>query len=152
MIGAIIRYSRLYSSNRFQKMYNTVIFSGMGIGDGLCDPISMTNYGDYLYEVGMIGYKERRHFQEMEKGARENIQQGNWRIAGEANYLSAISVSGLSLFTLCCLSFPVSRSSTDCWTGTSTDLPTSKTLQDRRTTSIFCSSRNRRSLSSTQSF
>jgi hypothetical protein len=69
----------------------------MAIGDGLCDPISMTNYGDYLYEVGMIGYKERRHFKEMEKGARENIQQGNWRIAGEASTIQAHSSTIISV-------------------------------------------------------
>jgi vitellogenic carboxypeptidase-like protein len=56
---------------------------GMAIGDGLCDPVTMTNYGDYLFEVGMIGYKERTHFEEVAKNARENIRQGNWRIASE---------------------------------------------------------------------
>ena len=37
----------------------------MAIGDGLCDPVSMTNYGDFLYGIGLIDENERLQFEEM---------------------------------------------------------------------------------------
>ncbi|XP_073977711.1 venom serine carboxypeptidase-like [Rhodnius prolixus] len=33
---------------------------GIAIGDGMCDPASMLNYGDYLYQIGLIDMNTRR--------------------------------------------------------------------------------------------
>ncbi|KAI2801658.1 hypothetical protein BLOT_009472 [Blomia tropicalis] len=35
---------------------------GIAIGDGLCDPRNMGNYGDYLYQIGLLDERERDYF------------------------------------------------------------------------------------------
>ena len=35
---------------------------GIAIGDGLCDPLSMTDYGDFLLGVGLIDREDRDAF------------------------------------------------------------------------------------------
>jgi hypothetical protein len=34
----------------------------MAIGDGLCDPESMTDYGDFLFGIGLIDEDDRDYF------------------------------------------------------------------------------------------
>ena len=38
----------------YRKDKHFINFRGMAIGDGLCDPVTMTNYGDFLYNIGLI--------------------------------------------------------------------------------------------------
>ena len=38
-----------------------IILQGIAIGDGLCDPISMTGYGDLLHAVGLINRFHQCH-------------------------------------------------------------------------------------------
>ena len=38
-----------------------IILQGIAIGDGLCDPISMTGYGDLLHGVGLINRFHQCH-------------------------------------------------------------------------------------------
>lgn len=40
---------------------------GMAIGNGLSDPVNQMNYGDYLYQLGLIDYNGRKQFEEAEK-------------------------------------------------------------------------------------
>lgn len=35
---------------------------GMAIGNGWCDPRNMANYGDFLYQIGLIDQKQRDYF------------------------------------------------------------------------------------------
>jgi hypothetical protein len=34
----------------------------MAIGDGLCDPETMTDYGDFLFSIGLIDEDDRDYF------------------------------------------------------------------------------------------
>ncbi len=34
----------------------------MAIGDGLCDPETMTDYGDFLVSIGLIDEDDRDYF------------------------------------------------------------------------------------------
>lgn len=56
---------------------------GMAIGDGFSDPINMLNYGNYLYNVGLIDEKERQHFHREEKAVRDAIRKEDWTGAFE---------------------------------------------------------------------
>ena len=38
----------------------------MAIGDGLCDPITMTNYGDFLFNIGLLDELDRNYFKQLE--------------------------------------------------------------------------------------
>ena len=38
----------------YRKNKHFINFRGMAIGDGLCDPVTMTNYGDFLFNIGLI--------------------------------------------------------------------------------------------------
>ena len=50
----------------------------MAIGDGLCDPVTMTGYGDFLEGVGLIDRAQRDIFKVMEDQAKNFIKQKRW--------------------------------------------------------------------------
>lgn len=56
-------------------------FNGMAIGDGLCDPITMLDYGDFLYGVGLIDELSLPLFYEKEALARQYIQEKKYIMA-----------------------------------------------------------------------
>lgn len=58
-----------------------ILFAGMAIGDGLCDPITMTDYGDFLYQIGLIDTNQRTYFKEQGQLAVKYIQQKEWEKA-----------------------------------------------------------------------
>ena len=55
----------------------------MAIGDGLCDPITMTNYGDFLFNIGLLDELDRDYFKQVEDilvnyiKHYSNLQRGN---------------------------------------------------------------------------
>ena len=50
----------------------------MAIGDGLCDPVTMTNYGDFLFGIGLVDTAQRDEFQKMSAMAVDFINQEEW--------------------------------------------------------------------------
>jgi len=46
----------------YRKNKHFINFRGMAIGDGLCDPVTMTNYGDFLFNIGLIDEQDRGYF------------------------------------------------------------------------------------------
>ena len=50
----------------------------MAIGDGLCDPISMTNYGDFLLSIGLIDEVDRGYFKSIQAILEQFIKQQKW--------------------------------------------------------------------------
>ena len=58
-------------------------FKGMAIGDGFSDPVNMLNYGDYLYNIGLLDENEKLYFEQEEDKARNFIQQKQWTNAFE---------------------------------------------------------------------
>ncbi|KAK9506392.1 hypothetical protein O3M35_008343 [Rhynocoris fuscipes] len=54
---------------------------GIAIGDGLCDPISMLNYADYLYQIGLIDKKIQKKLQELQDTAKRLIELEQYELA-----------------------------------------------------------------------
>lgn len=70
---------------------------GITIGDGYCDPIHMLDYGDYLYNVGLLGARERELFNNKSAEIIKLIQAGSY---AEATRRRDALISGgtISLF------------------------------------------------------
>eukprot|EP00096_Caligus_rogercresseyi_P005149 TRINITY_DN2008_c0_g1_i2.p1 TRINITY_DN2008_c0_g1~~TRINITY_DN2008_c0_g1_i2.p1 ORF type:complete len:477 (+),score=101.64 TRINITY_DN2008_c0_g1_i2:15-1445(+) len=68
----------------FPHSGNEINLVGIAIGDGLCDPLTMTNYGDFLYNVGLIDETAWRVFKDVEKKVIEYILNKEWKKAFEA--------------------------------------------------------------------
>lgn len=58
----------------------------MAIGNGLCDPVHMLKYGDYLYQIGLIDVNGRAVFHEMENLGMKYIQEKKWNEAFDVSY------------------------------------------------------------------
>ena len=50
----------------------------MAIGDGLCDPETMTDYGDFLFGIGLIDEDDRDYFSKVAKLQVDYIKQQKW--------------------------------------------------------------------------
>lgn len=44
-----------------------ISLAGLSIGNGLCDPRNMFDYGDYLYQIGLIDELQREYFKKQEE-------------------------------------------------------------------------------------
>ncbi|XP_076036910.1 putative serine carboxypeptidase CPVL [Oratosquilla oratoria] len=51
---------------------------GMAIGDGLCDPVSMVDYGDFLYQIGLVDDLDRMYFKQQSDLAVQYINNKQW--------------------------------------------------------------------------
>ncbi|XP_027206618.2 probable serine carboxypeptidase CPVL [Penaeus vannamei] len=74
---------------------------GMAIGDGLCDPVSMVDYGDFLYQVGLIDDLDLIYFKQESAKAVDFINQQEWIKAFEVfdSLLNGDKTEGPSYFT-----------------------------------------------------
>ena len=54
------------------------LFQGLAIGDGLCDPETMLNYGDMLLNIGLIDQLDYTGFKGAEDIIRKLIQKKQW--------------------------------------------------------------------------
>ncbi|KAK3870781.1 hypothetical protein Pcinc_024020 [Petrolisthes cinctipes] len=52
--------------------------TGLAIGDGLCDPVTMTNYGDFLYQVGLIDSLDQEYFKNQSDQIVSLINKQQW--------------------------------------------------------------------------
>jgi hypothetical protein len=50
----------------------------MAIGDGLCDPESMTDYGNFLYGIGLVDEEDRDYFIKVSKMITDAISSKKW--------------------------------------------------------------------------
>ncbi|XP_071518889.1 probable serine carboxypeptidase CPVL, partial [Panulirus ornatus] len=57
---------------------------GMAIGDGLCDPVTMTDYGDFLYNIGLIDEINLQYFKQQSELAISLINKQQWHKAFES--------------------------------------------------------------------
>jgi len=70
---------KIHQANKdIEEKDRKIKFKGMAIGDGLCDPVSMTNYGDFLLGIGLVDTEQRDQFQEMSAMAVDFINQEEW--------------------------------------------------------------------------
>ena len=51
---------------------------GMAIGDGLCDPVTMADYGDFLFNIGLIDEVDRKYFKDVQGVLESFIAQKRW--------------------------------------------------------------------------
>jgi len=54
---------------------------GIAIGDGLCDPITMLDYADFLFQVGLLDEQNAQHFRKEQDHAKKCIQDGDYMCA-----------------------------------------------------------------------
>ena len=71
--------------------------AGMLIGDGWSDPISQSNYGDYLYQLGFLDLPQRNRFIKEQNNFIKLVNQKKWKEANEAMD-NLISGGGSTLF------------------------------------------------------
>lgn len=57
---------------------NYINLQGIAIGNGLVDPGSQFQYGDYLYQLGIIDVNDREVFYDRENWIRKYIADENW--------------------------------------------------------------------------
>lgn len=57
------------------KATTKINLKGLAIGNGLSDPENQLQYGDYLYQIGLLDFNGRDQFHEYEQKGRELIQQ-----------------------------------------------------------------------------
>ncbi|XP_075589325.1 putative serine carboxypeptidase CPVL [Dermatophagoides farinae] len=69
-----IGYKIHYMGKEAEK--SGINLQGLAIGDGLSDPRHMLDYGDYLYQVGLIDEIQRAHFKEEQRLAIKYIDDG----------------------------------------------------------------------------
>ena len=65
----------------YHKNIHSIYLKGLAIGDGLCDPPHQLDYGDFLYQVGLLDESDRNLVElrgEMAKIAMKNEQ---WHLA-----------------------------------------------------------------------
>jgi len=60
------------------KAVHKINMTGIAIGDGLIDPMSMTKYGDFFFSIGLVDENTRDLFQEREGNLRQLIQDEEW--------------------------------------------------------------------------
>ena len=72
----------------------------MAIGDGLCDPVSMTDYGNFLYGVGLLDAVQKEEFKKQSEMAVDFIHNKEWIKAFEVfdNLLNGDTTGYPSLF------------------------------------------------------
>ncbi|KAI8441867.1 hypothetical protein MSG28_005551 [Choristoneura fumiferana] len=52
--------------------------SGMAIGNGYCDPVNQLDYGNYLYQHGLLDDNQRTTFENLQSKLMREINIGNW--------------------------------------------------------------------------
>lgn len=60
------------------KNDGSINLSGMAIGNGYCDPVNQLDYGNYLYQHGLIDHNQRLTFENVQAKLIHEIRNGNW--------------------------------------------------------------------------
>ena len=61
----------------FINSSHRINIAGMGIGDGWMSPFHNAQYGNFLYQVGLVDEKQRDQCLDMEAETQSLIEQGN---------------------------------------------------------------------------
>lgn len=59
---------------------------GLAIGNGLTDPVNQLNYGDYLYQIGLIDAESIGEFHKVERATTDAINKGDYKTAHKTWY------------------------------------------------------------------
>ncbi len=61
---------------------------GLAIGDGLVDPISQIDYGDFLFQTGLLDERDSETVDEVTEKTKQFIKKANWSEASEVSFPS----------------------------------------------------------------
>lgn len=79
---AIHEYSNSLENGDWNGLYTPKInLKGLTIGNGLSDPVHQFNYGDYLYQLGLIDTNGRRAFMKYENQGLDCIKKRDFQCA-----------------------------------------------------------------------
>jgi len=73
---------RIHEENQ-QSPTIKINLKGMAIGDGFSDPINMLYYSEYLYNIGLLDWQQKKVFEKQEALARSYIHKGKYDEAFE---------------------------------------------------------------------
>lgn len=54
------------------------VFVGLAVGNGMSDPATIFNFGEYLYQIGLVDGNTRDVIQTYEQAARNAIAKEQW--------------------------------------------------------------------------
>ncbi len=75
--GPAISY-KIHKENQSLPKESRIKLKGLAIGSGLCDPLTQTDYGDYLYNIGLIDDGEKKSFDATYARVCDLIREENW--------------------------------------------------------------------------
>ncbi|GBP23881.1 Venom serine carboxypeptidase [Eumeta japonica] len=88
--------TKIHEENKNSKKINLI---GMAMGNAFCDPINQLEYGKYLYQIGLLDYKQKKIFETKEKEIKAQIKKMNWGMADVLlDYLMDGQFTNYSLF------------------------------------------------------
>ena len=61
--------------------------SGIAIGDGLTDPANQMDYGEFLFQTGLLDEEDTKAVEDITEKAKESIRQGKWEQASDVSTL-----------------------------------------------------------------
>ncbi|VVC91931.1 unnamed protein product [Leptidea sinapis] len=74
-LGVFIHKQNLIAKNKIN-------LKGMALGNAYCDPINQIDYGNYLYQLGLLDRNQRIFFSQQQLKIIDEIQKKNWVQAG----------------------------------------------------------------------
>lgn len=78
---------KIHNENRLKNRKMKLALKGIMIGSGYSDPINQNEYGDYLYNIGLIDTNQRAIFYAEEDSIRKLIRAKKWREATDVNMI-----------------------------------------------------------------
>ncbi|CAG7727097.1 unnamed protein product [Allacma fusca] len=75
---------KIMKENSRRGSHLRINLKGLIIGSGFTDPYTQNDYGEYLYNMGLIDEADMVHFKNEEEKIRKLIKIQNWRLATEA--------------------------------------------------------------------
>ncbi|KAG6443119.1 hypothetical protein O3G_MSEX002611 [Manduca sexta] len=77
----------------------SINLKGVAIGNGYCDPVNQLNYGDYLYQHGLIDDNQLKIFKKYQNQISADIKEEKWQEADVLmDYLMDGEISNFSYF------------------------------------------------------
>ncbi|CAF3843354.1 unnamed protein product [Rotaria sp. Silwood1] len=69
---------KIHVENQNPQVKTRINLKGMTIGDGVCDPVNQYQYGEFLYQIGLIDQAQKNYVDLQTALMRYNIEQKNY--------------------------------------------------------------------------
>ncbi|XP_038213517.1 venom serine carboxypeptidase-like [Zerene cesonia] len=80
--GKYIPSLGLYIHDQNMISKDKINLKGMALGNAYCDPVNQLDYGNYLYQHGLIDFNQQKLFLKMQTEITNELKQQNWIEAG----------------------------------------------------------------------